>query len=71
MAFDYSKLKGRITEMFGTQDKLAQAIGITSPTLSLKLRGKSEFSQNEIAKLSEILAIDKQDISTYFFTLKV
>ena len=71
MAFDYSKLKGKITELFGTRDKFAQKLGIAPNTLSLKLNGKGEFSQGEIAKMSDVLQIDKQDIPTYFFTRQV
>lgn len=69
--YNYNKLKGKIVEILGTQDKLAQKLGMTSATLSLKLNGKSDFSQGEIEKMSEILAIEKPDIATYFFTLQV
>lgn len=71
VSFNYRKLKGRIVEKYGTQDKFAQELGITPNTLSLKLNGKGEFSQGEIAKMSDILLIKKQDIPTYFFTQKV
>lgn len=71
MAFDYRKLKGKITEVFGTQDRFAQKIGMAPNTLSLKINGKSEFSQGEIACISDALLIDKQDIPIYFFTQRV
>ena len=49
MAFDYSKLRGKIKEVFGTQDKFAKALGISRATLSLKLNNISEFTQQEMA----------------------
>lgn len=40
MSFDYSKLRGRIVEKFGTQVNFAKAIKLSERTLSLKLNGK-------------------------------
>ena len=52
LAFDYSKLRGKIKEVFGTQDKFAKALGISGATLSLKLNNISEFTQQEMAARS-------------------
>ena len=35
--FDYSKLRGKIKEVFGTQAKFAKAMGMSTVTLSAKL----------------------------------
>ena len=46
--FDYSKLRGRIVEMFGTQCKFAEANGISDRSMSLKLNNGIGLSQDEI-----------------------
>jgi len=71
MAYDYSKLLGRITEKYGTQSKFSGDMGISERSLSLKLNGKRAFKQNEISKACSLLSIDGADIPSYFFTLKV
>lgn len=68
--FDYSKLRGKIRE-YGTQEAFADAIGISTVTLSEKLNNKSQFTQKEINKSVEVLQIAPEDIPTYFFTPKV
>ncbi len=62
-----NKLRGKIVEKFGTQDKFAEAAKITPGTLSQKLNGKSDFTRLEILKWCELLEIPTQDISDYFF----
>lgn len=69
MAFDYSRLIGRIAEKGYTRARLALEIGITPHTLSAKLKGRGYFTQDEILKLCMILEID--DIHGYFFTQRV
>lgn len=71
MAYDYSKLLGRIIEKYGTQTKFAGAMGLSERSLSLKLNGKVGFKQNEIVKACSLLEIAEIDIPEYFFTLKV
>lgn len=71
MAFDYNKLRGKIKEVFGTQDNFAKALGIGRVSLSQRLNNILDFSQEEIHKSCEILGIDKEQIPIYFFKLKV
>lgn len=71
MPYDYSKLKGKIKEKYGTQDNFAEKLGIGRVSLSKRLTGKLEFSQNEIKKSCQLLDIPPDKISKYFFTLKV
>ena len=52
MAYDYSKLLGRITEKFGTQARFSGAMGMSERSLSLKLNSKVPFKQPEISKAS-------------------
>lgn len=71
MAYDYSKLLGRITEKYGTQARFSGAIGLSERSLSLKLNGRTPFKQPEITKACSLLEIEGVDIPQYFFTLKV
>ena len=69
--FDYSKLKGKITEVLETQSNYAKAIGLSETSVTNKLNNDVYFTQKEIEKSVEILNIAAEDISTYFFTKKV
>lgn len=71
MAFDYSKLRGRIIEKFGTQGCFSRVLGVSERTLSLKLNNKIFFSQDEISKISELLNISPDKIQVYFFKKEV
>lgn len=68
MAFDYSKLRGKIKEVCGTQDKFSDELGIGRVSLSKRLNNQLEFSQDEIINSCRILGIDSIDIPVYFFT---
>lgn len=71
MAYDYSKLNGKIIEVCGTQGKFAEMMGLSERTISLKLNNKIMFKQDEITKASEILEISMEEMQRYFFNLKV
>lgn len=71
MAFNYQKLRGRITEKMGSQTEFARRMELSERTISLKLNGKVPFKQNEIVKASNLLEIDNSDIAAYFFTVYV
>lgn len=71
MAYNYSKLRGRIREVCGTQDKFSSELGIGRVSLSQRLNNQLEFTQDEIFKACDILKIQKEEISTYFFSLEV
>jgi len=71
MTFDYSKLRGKIREIFKTQSAFAKAMGISSTSLSAKLNNNVEFSQKEIDKAVKLLKIEKEDIPAYFFTQNI
>lgn len=71
MAYDYSKLLGRITEKYGTRTRFSEAMNLSEQSLSLKLNSRVAFKQPEITKACSLLEIDDADIPAYFFTLKV
>ncbi len=71
MDYDYSKLRGRIRERFGTQDNFAKAMEMSFSTLSLKLNNKAEWTQDEMRRACRLLEINENNIITYFFTHEV
>lgn len=71
MAFNYSKLRGRIREIFKTQSSFAKEMGMSTTSLSAKLNNNVEFSQKEIDKAVKLLQISQEEIPAYFFTLEV
>ncbi len=71
MQYDYSKLKGRIREIFGTDAAFADAIGLSARSVSLKLNMKRAWTQPDMEKAAEVLKFPEDEIQTYFFTRKV
>ena len=71
MAFDYSKLQGRIDEKFKSQMKVAKKMQWSKRTLLLKLTGNATWKQQEICKALELLDLSDEDILAYFFDRKV
>ena len=64
---EYSKLKGRITEKYGTRKAFAEHINLSEHSMSKKINGKTSFSQEDIIKWSKALDIDLKDAGVYFF----
>lgn len=71
MAFDYSKLRGKIKEIYNTQDNFSKKLGIGRVSLSQRLNNILEFSQDEIYRTCELLELRKEEIPEYFFKEKV
>lgn len=71
MAFDFSKLLGKIREVYGTQEAFAYAMGFSERTLSLKLNNKVSWKTVEAGKACRLLGIDLNDIPEYFFKVEV
>ena len=69
--FDYSKLKGKITEKFGTQSSFVEKINMSIPTFIKKLNGDGWFSQEEISEIMTILELNIEEEYEYFFVKKV
>ena len=67
MGFSYNKLKGKIKEVFGTQEAFAKALGIGRTALYSKLSNNTEFTQTEMLLSLELLHLEKSEIDTYFF----
>ena len=71
MAYDYSKLSGKIIEVFGTRGNFAVAMKMSERSLSLKLNNITSWKQPEITKACKILDLKQCEIKDYFFELKV
>ncbi|MCI8980598.1 MAG: DUF739 family protein [Clostridia bacterium] len=71
MGFNYSKLSGRIKEKCSTQTQFAQLMGLSERTVSMKMSGKRDWRQKEIANACLILDIEVEKIPEYFFTVNV
>ena len=71
MSFNYSKLKGKIKEHFGTQARFAKVMDLSERSMSSKLNCKKEWKQKEILRACEFLSIGIEEIHIYFFTIKV
>lgn len=71
MAYDYSKLNGRIVEVCGTQAAFAERMNLSERSVSLKLNNKVPWKQPEMQKAARVLGFPKVEIQTYFFTMKV
>lgn len=71
MEFDYSKLRGRIKEVCGTQNCFALKLGMGRVSLSQRLNNTLQFSQREIERACTLLGITPEEIPNYFFVQKV
>lgn len=71
MSYNYSKLRGRIKEKFGTEGMFAKRINRDCSTFSKKINNKGEFTSDEIFRMAKLLDIPDDEIGVYFFTQKV
>ena len=69
--FDFSKLKGRIVEKYGSQRQFASAVGVSEQTITSKINGRVAISQDDVVTWSELLEIEASDIGAYFFTYRL
>lgn len=68
--FDYSVLRGKIVEKFGTSAEFSRAIGISPASMSMKLTNKSSWTREEILAACKLLGIEVADMPRYFFSQK-
>lgn len=67
MAFNYSKLAGKIKEVFKTQARFAAAMGMSERSLSLKMNNEIAWKQPEMIKSAHVLGFPIDEIHLYFF----
>ena len=70
MPFDFSKLRGRIVEKFGTCERFAGAMGKSKGWVSTRLNNVVPWGADEIKRACEpdLLDIPAESIPAYFFT---
>lgn len=71
MAFDYSKLRGRIIEKYGSVTKFSEYLDLTRTSINMKLNDKVNFTRADIMEWAELLDIPKEEYGLYFFTKKL
>ena len=69
--FDYSKLKGKIKEVFDTQDAFSEAMEMHRVSMNQRLSGIIEWRSPEIKKACDLLGIPLEEAHLYFFAPKV
>ena len=69
MTYDYSMLKERITDRFGSAAAFANEIGISERDVSRKLNNECSWKQSEIEKAADALDIWEPYIQRYFFSV--
>lgn len=68
MKYGYDKLRGRIVEKYGSQNRFAAVLKVNNINVSNRMTGKTGFSQEDIEEWSRLLDIDPEDYGAYFFT---
>jgi len=64
------KLK-QVLERFGhTQNDLAELLGITYQSLSIKMNGHKDFKQSEIFKIIHYYNLTADEVMDIFFSIK-
>ncbi len=71
MSYNYSKLRGRIIEKYGSIKVFGKEMNWSEPTAYNKLNNKKYWKQDEINRASDLLDIPGNQITTYFFNQKV
>lgn len=68
--YDYSKLYGKIREVFETQENFAEAMKMSRTAINARLTQKIQWRTVEIAKACELLHIPLAEAYIYFFSFK-
>lgn len=69
--YNYSKLKGKIIEVFGSQRAFASALGKGEEYVSRFLNGRFFLEQPELETWMELLDVPFEEVRVYFFTHQV
>jgi hypothetical protein len=71
--FDFSALRGRIVEKYGTFAAFADAIGMSRASLSQRIMNDVAFKPDEVILICspKVLDIAPEEIGKFFYTPKV
>lgn len=65
------KISGRMKELGLRQQDVAHALGVASPTISLKINGIRPMTLDEAERMADLLKIQDADFGIYFFSREV
>lgn len=65
---DYSKLLGRIIELYGTRYAFGKAINWNKSRISSRLNNQTPFTQDDIDLWCKFLKIQSTEIGVFFYT---
>lgn len=71
VVYNYSKLKGKVREIFGNNKVYADFLGISEASLYEKYKSNSYFNQSQIEKTMYAFQENPEMIMAYFFTKEV
>lgn len=71
MEFDYSKLRGRIVEKFGSIEAFSSETSITNISVSKKLNNKVPISRADMIEWSKLLEIPVEEYGLFYCTEKL
>ena len=71
LPYDYSKLLGKIREVYKTQDRFTKGLQIGRTALYSRLNGSTEWTQLEIERTMKLLGEPMTSVGSYFFKRKV
>ena len=67
--YNYSRLRGKIREVLGTEGEFASQLGRSHNFIVSVFKGNSYFEQKDIDRACQILGIEPDDIGVYFFAI--
>ena len=70
LKFDYTKLRERIREKYGTPEAFALAVGFSPAGIRAKLNNSLDFKLPEMDRICGFLGIRNEEIESIFFTVK-
>lgn len=65
---NYQKLKGKIKEVYNTQEAFGVAMEMSKSAISGRINGLVEWKTPEVVKACEVLNIPLSEAHLYFFT---
>jgi transcriptional regulator with XRE-family HTH domain len=64
---DVTKLRQRVAESGYKLGHISRLLGLSRPSLTAKIRGKSEFSVSEVQRMAQILNLSPTEKEAIFF----
>lgn len=71
MEYDYSKLRGKVYEVYKTKADFIKDTGLSATAIHNYFNNTTKFNQDSIELFCRLLHIPIEDAMPYFFTPKV